>query len=61
MKGTCFPRSAFCVLPSAFCLPPTAYCSADCLLHLGGVRVVGTLAALHSLRQDVTASRERKN
>jgi hypothetical protein len=44
-------------LPSAGCLLLTA----DCLLHLRGVRVGGTLGLYRSLRHDVTAGRERKN
>jgi hypothetical protein len=34
---------------------------ADCLLNLRGVRDGGTLGPDRSLRQDVTADRERRN
>ena len=50
-------RVAFLLLGAVDCL----LLASDCLLHLRGVRVVGTRAPLRSLRQDVTAGRERKN
>jgi len=77
IKSICSPPTAFCVLPTDTVdgrsqvvgggrtgvrsqdeeyLP-----SADRLLHLRGIRVGGTLGPYRSLRQDVTADRERRN
>jgi hypothetical protein len=50
-------RIAFFPLATADCLLLTA----DCLLHLRGVRACGTLRLYHRPRQDVTSATERRN
>jgi hypothetical protein len=50
MKSICFQPFAFCLLPAAYCL-----------LRLRGVPVGATFGPYHSLRQNVTADRERKD